>query len=502
MIWPQRILQRSDRQVTVPVVRRWTATLLAIQLAILGFLILATHGAFFRLPHPCTTDFVSFFAAGKLANGSPSLAYDRALHFATEQQATSPGINYVSFFYPPVYLLICGLLARMSYLLSFVCFEVATLTFCLLVLRSIVGRECSTWWLAACAFSPLIWNVGIGQNACLTAGLLGGGTLLLHRQRPIAAGFVFSCLFFKPHAGLLVPIALAASRSWRAFAAAALGVCLLVAATAWIYGWQAWLAFLHVIVKAQQGFSGQDVVPFEATASAFGAARMLGAGAWWARAFEAVVTVGVIAAIVWSWRKPDDGSGARNASLAAGTVLIMPIVLFYDTVLLLVSAAWLFHTAKLTGLRDGERIGLAAVWLAGLICYPATKEFHVPIAFTMALATFALATVRQAHSVRCLPESNEPSSLSSMKGLPLFGLGSTVPDLSAVRTVRGLGSKVEDHRMLALVRHWVAFKFDRRGVTALEYAIIAGLVGAVVVGGFTTLGSNISTKISAVAGML
>ena len=56
--------------------------------------------------------------------------------------------------------------------------------------------------------------------------------------------------------------------------------------------------------------------------------------------------------------------------------------------------------------------------------------------------------------------------------------------------------------MLDLLRHWVAFKFDRRGVTALEYAIIAGLVGAVVVGGFTTLGSSISSKITGVAGQL
>ena len=56
--------------------------------------------------------------------------------------------------------------------------------------------------------------------------------------------------------------------------------------------------------------------------------------------------------------------------------------------------------------------------------------------------------------------------------------------------------------MLELVRHWVAFKFDRRGVTALEYAIIAGVVGAVIIAGFTTLGRDISTNMTDIAGKL
>ena len=40
---------------------------------------------------------------------------------------------------------------------------------------------------------------------------------------------------------------------------------------------------------------------------------------------------------------------------------------------------------------------------------------------------------------------------------------------------------------------------DRRGVTALEYALIAGVVAAVVVTGFTTLGLDINTMLAALS---
>ena len=47
--------------------------------------------------------------------------------------------------------------------------------------------------------------------------------------------------------------------------------------------------------------------------------------------------------------------------------------------------------------------------------------------------------------------------------------------------------------MLDYIRAWVALKNDSRGVTALEYAIIAGVLGIGLVGIFTTFKGNINT---------
>lgn len=43
---------------------------------------------------------------------------------------------------------------------------------------------------------------------------------------------------------------------------------------------------------------------------------------------------------------------------------------------------------------------------------------------------------------------------------------------------------------------------DTRGVTMLEYGLIAALIAAVCVGAVTTLGTNVNTQITTVAGSI
>ncbi len=53
--------------------------------------------------------------------------------------------------------------------------------------------------------------------------------------------------------------------------------------------------------------------------------------------------------------------------------------------------------------------------------------------------------------------------------------------------------------MIEYLKTYLSLKHDKRAVTALEYALIAGLVAVVIIGAVTTLGSNINavfTKIS------
>src|SRR5947208_15904588 len=91
--------------------------LLAAETAAFLFMIAGTHGVIVPLSRPASTDFVSFYAAGALADiGTPERAYDQSAHYAAEERATAAGVEYRFFYYPPVFLILCAVLARMPYL--------------------------------------------------------------------------------------------------------------------------------------------------------------------------------------------------------------------------------------------------------------------------------------------------------------------------------------------------------------------------------------------------
>ena len=49
--------------------------------------------------------------------------------------------------------------------------------------------------------------------------------------------------------------------------------------------------------------------------------------------------------------------------------------------------------------------------------------------------------------------------------------------------------------MIEYLKTWLELKTDRRAVTALEYGLIAAVLGAVIVTAFTSLGTGLTTAI-------
>jgi pilus assembly protein Flp/PilA len=52
--------------------------------------------------------------------------------------------------------------------------------------------------------------------------------------------------------------------------------------------------------------------------------------------------------------------------------------------------------------------------------------------------------------------------------------------------------------MLEYARTWLALRFDRRGVTAMEYGLIAALIAVVIITAVTNIGTNLNTKFGAI----
>ena len=53
--------------------------------------------------------------------------------------------------------------------------------------------------------------------------------------------------------------------------------------------------------------------------------------------------------------------------------------------------------------------------------------------------------------------------------------------------------------MVKIVKTWLGIKSDNRGVTALEYGLIAAVVAIVMVAGASTLGTNLKNVFSNVS---
>jgi len=56
--------------------------------------------------------------------------------------------------------------------------------------------------------------------------------------------------------------------------------------------------------------------------------------------------------------------------------------------------------------------------------------------------------------------------------------------------------------MVESLKAWLELKSDRRGVTMLEYGLIAALIAAVCVTAVTTLGTDLTNSFTSVAGSL
>jgi alpha-1,2-mannosyltransferase len=377
----------------------WSGVLLTLELLAFGFLVLWTHGAFAPQP-PTTSGFSSFYAAGMLALGdAPSLAYDPAAHYAAEQAATAPGVEHFVFFYPPIYLLLCALLARLPYMVALVLFEAATLALYVPVARRILGLPGWAGLLPVLAFPSVIWTLGLGQNALLTAAIFGTGLLLLDR-RPALGGAVLGLLCYKPHFGLLLPVALAAGRHWRAFAAAAGTVAALVLLSATAFGWQTWHAYLTAFATSGGAYtSGQ--VSFAAFITPFGAALLLGAPVRVALLLQAGALALAAGSVALVWRSAAP-MAARASVLLAATLLAVPLALFYDLLPLALAAFWLTRQGMRAGFLPWERLVLAGLYLVPLVSRYVGLGLHVPLGPLASLAVLALGIRRARMSAAIL----------------------------------------------------------------------------------------------------
>ena len=334
------------------------------------------------------TDFVNVWAAGRLVlEGHPASVYDWPVHKAMEVAALGhPFEGYFGWHYPPAFLFVAAGLALLPYGVAAVIWTFGTFPLYLAAVRAIIGER--SGWMLAAAFPAVLCNAVIGQNGFWSAALFGGALAQLQRS-PIVAGVLFGLLTYKPHLGLLVPIALAAGGYWRAFLSAAV-TAVVMALTAWLaFGTDTWIGFVGNIGHTSDAFLVNGWADFGKLQTALGLVRALGGtenAAWVA---QGAVFVAAAAAVGWVWRSKTDYE-LKAAALGIGALLATPYLYTYDLMVLAIPFAFLWRHARTHGLLPYELAGIGIVY-ALILAFPVIDK---PVGFVALLLTAALTARR------------------------------------------------------------------------------------------------------------
>jgi len=329
-------------------------------------------------------DFVDVWAAGQLVlQGNPAAVYDWPTHKAMEVIALGHPFNgYFGWHYPPTYLPVAAVLARIPYIPAQNIFLFSTFLAYIFCIHRIIDDKFGI--LLAAAFPAVLANVMAGQNGFLSAALMGV-TLLTLTERPVLAGILLGLMTYKPHLGLLFPIALAAGGHWRAFVTAGVVATLMALASWAAFGTETWHAFVGNIGHTSQAFLGNGWADFAKLQTAFGLVRTLGGSEALAWSVQAALALAVTAAVaaLWCSRAEYD---LKAAALATGALLATPYLYTYDLVVLAVPLAFLWRLGRAKGFRPHETAGIGVACLLVLI-FPLVKA---PVGFAAVLVVAAL----------------------------------------------------------------------------------------------------------------
>ena len=340
--------------------------LLCISLSV-GYISL-WHGDRDGLKHAVGRDFINMWTASRLVEaGRTSEIFDQDLFAAAQRQHLGDDFPFHFWSYPPHTMLLTWPLSSLPYRWAFAVWTLSGLVLMLYAARKFWPD--GPWiWLLLLAPSTFV-NIFLSQNGFLTTALALGGFALLPR-RPVIAGILFGLLTFKPHLGLLIPIALIAMRQGTAFAAAAITALLFAAASVLVYGVDVWLWFWDSTLPHQMRFMAEGEGPFQLMMpSWFMAGRIMDLPLWLANSVQAALALGAAALVYGVFRSAGDWR-LKVALLFVATFAASPQGFNYDMGLVSVAAICLASVAMDQGWRRGEFIVAAMCWILPLTMMP------------------------------------------------------------------------------------------------------------------------------------
>jgi hypothetical protein len=334
--------------------------------------------------HPLAADFLSFWSAGLLAQGGHAAqAYDWSIMHALQGRLmhhTASG--FLGWAYPPLFFAVAMFLALLPFGIAFLGWAGASLAlYAAAVARIARDRRAALFALAAPASLACIVA---GQNGFLTAALMAC-ILLQLEARPVLAGLLLGLLTYKPHFGLLFPVALLFGGYWRAFVAAAIAT-LMILFVSWLAMPDSLAAFAQHLGGMSNDFLSQGHAGFYKLQSLYGLLRTSGVPDGASFTAQGVLLATMAGFIAWLWRNEKDVS-LRCAGLCTATLLATPYLFLYDFPVLSVAIAFLWR-ARPFDRTETILLLLSQLAIAGFVIV------SIPTGFIAALLTLLVVACR------------------------------------------------------------------------------------------------------------
>lgn len=404
---PLKLIQRISRR-TITVMG--CATILSY-LVFMVYVLTQGYNSARRGEAAVFTDFTPKYAASLLLQDEPAanlyipermfqaeIAAAQAAYGGKLTDRQARGIGFAPWMYPPVFIIALYPLALLPYLPALVAWLSITAIPYVLALRSALQTRSA--WLLAFASPPAFYNLMYGQTGFLSGGLIGLGLAKLY-SNPVLAGICIGLASFKPHLGILIPLALVLGGHWKPFGIATLTLFGLVALSLLAFGMDPWYGLIGTMELSRQGFQA-GAYELTAMVSVWSLMQLAGASietAWKVQALSALVGV---AALGWAWmnqRARPAHLGLQGAILCTATVLCVPLIYCYDLVILVPAMAWIVVDMQQRGTTLGQvsLFALAALTLLPLKLIAATMHFQPAPLISL---IFLLIAMSRLHALR------------------------------------------------------------------------------------------------------
>lgn len=247
--------------------------------------------------------------------------------------------------------------------------------------------------LAALGYAITQDSLGGGEAAALNAAMFGLGLWWLP-NRPLSAGLCFAVLTFKPECFILLPVALAAGRYYRALIATAFFTAMLLALSMVTLGPQSWLAFFGSMEWPGDALMQSGPTALADMPSLFAALRRLDVPL--ASAFAGQIALTLLAAgfllPIWHGTLPYE---IKAAAVVFATVAVTPDLHSYDLTMLGLGVIWLLRDGVARGFAPWAPLLIALTWYAASI-----NDYAAPLAlpFVPVLCLVTVSVLRRARS--------------------------------------------------------------------------------------------------------